>query len=76
MSAEQLTGEAMALPLPDRVALAQSLWQSIEVGLIAFDEAEAVREAMRRDEELTAGSVTGRGHEEVMSAALRAIECR
>jgi len=30
MSTKELTQEAMALPLAERVALAQSLWQSID----------------------------------------------
>lgn len=30
MSTKELTQEAMALPLAERVTLAQSLWQSIE----------------------------------------------
>ena len=65
----------MALPLPDRVSLAQALWQSIDAGLTDSDESEAVREAIRRDDELSSGAVTGRTHEEVMQAARRAIEC-
>jgi putative addiction module component (TIGR02574 family) len=75
MSSQQLTTEAMALPLADRVALAQTLWQSIDAGLADADEQAAVREAMRRDEELSSGAVAGRTHEEVMQAARRAIGC-
>lgn len=33
------------------------------------DEDSAVREAIRRDEEFSSGSATGRTHEEVMQAA-------
>ena len=75
MSTQQLTAEVMALPLSERVSLAQSLWQSIEVGLADTDERDAVREAIRRDEELSSGAVIGRTHEEVMQAARRAIGC-
>lgn len=75
MSTQQLTKEAMALPLPDRVSLAQALWQSIDTGLTETDEREAVREAICRDDELSSGAVAGRTHEEVMQAARRAIEC-
>jgi hypothetical protein len=39
-----------------------------------FGEDEAVREAIKRDQELTSGVVQGRTHEEVMRAARRAIE--
>jgi len=75
MSTEQLTTEAMALPLFERVSLAQTLWQSIDAGLADTEERDAVGEAMRRDQELTGGSVAGRTHEEVMQAARRAIGC-
>jgi putative addiction module component (TIGR02574 family) len=75
MSTQQLTTEAMALPLPERVSLAQALWQSIDAGLADTDEREAVREAIRRDQELSSGAVTGRTRREVMQAARRAIGC-
>jgi putative addiction module component (TIGR02574 family) len=75
MSSQQLTTEAMALPLAERVALAQTLWQSIDAGLADADEQAALREAVRRDEGLSSGAVAGRTHEEVMKAARRAIGC-
>lgn len=75
MSTQQLTTEAMALPLSERVTLAQALWQSIDAGLADADEQAALREAIRRDEELASGAVAGRTHEEVMQAARRAIGC-
>jgi len=75
MSTQQLTTEVMALPLPERVLLAQSLWQSIDAGLADTDERAAVREANRRDQELSSGAVVGRTHEEVMQAARRAMGC-
>jgi len=75
MSTQQLTTEAMALPLSERVSLAQTLWQSIDAGLADTEEREAVREAIRRDQELSSGAVVGRTHEEVMQAARRAIGC-
>jgi hypothetical protein len=33
MSTEQLIADAMALPLSDRVSLAQALWENIGAGL-------------------------------------------
>ena len=75
MSTQQLTTEAMALPLSERVSLAQTLWQSIDAGLADTEERDAVREAIRRDQELSSGAVVGRTHEEVMEAARRAIGC-
>lgn len=75
MLTQQLAAEAMALPLSERVQLAQELWQSIDIGLDDTDERAAVRDAIRRDQELSSGAVVGRSHEEVMQAARRAIEC-
>lgn len=77
MSTKELTREAMALPLAERVALAQSLWQSIEgpaAGQVANEVKWAVEEAFRRDAELSSGKVVGRTHEQVMLAARTAIE--
>ena len=54
---------------------AQELWQSIDAGLSDTNELKAVRDAIRRDQELSSGTVVGRTHEEVMQAARRAIEC-
>ena len=75
MSTQQLTTEAMALPLSERVSLAQALWQSIDAGLVEMGEREATQIAVQRDQELSSGAVTGRTHEEVMQAARRALGC-
>jgi putative addiction module component (TIGR02574 family) len=75
MSTQQLKREAMALPLVERVFLAQALWESIDVGLAGTDEDAAVREAIRRHQELASGAVEGRTHDQVMQAARRAIGC-
>ena len=72
---QQLTEQVMALPLAERVDLAEALWQSIGEGLRAGGEQEAIEQATRRDAELTSGAVSGRTHEEVMQAARRAIGC-
>ena len=75
MSTEKLIADAMALPLSERVSLAQALWESIDAGLPNADEGAAVAEAISRDNELSSGLVTGRTHEEVMQAARRALKC-
>ena len=75
MSAQQLIDEAMALPLSDRVSLAQALWQSIGSGLSEADDIVGSQESVRRDQELSAGGVLGRTHGEVMQSARRAIGC-
>jgi putative addiction module component (TIGR02574 family) len=75
MSTKQITAEAMALPLAERVSLAQALWESINSDLPDGDGRAAVDEAIRRDEELFSGKVTGRSHDKVMKAARRASGC-
>jgi len=75
MATQQLTEQVMALPLAERVNLAEALWQSIGEELRAGSEQEAIEQAKRRDAELTSGTVSGRTHEEVMQAARRAIGC-
>lgn len=67
----------MALPLAERVALAQTLWQSIEGQPAEKLENEvqwAVEEADRRDADLSSGKTVGLTHEQVMRAAQKAIE--
>ena len=73
MSIEQLTAEAVSLPLADRLTLAQTLWNSLEGGQIDSSEASDIAEAVKRDNELTSGKVIGRTHEQVMQAARLAI---
>lgn len=67
----------LELPLPERVALAQALWQSIDEdpGPDATDEErEALEQARKRDAELSSGLVAGRTHQQVMEAARRILE--
>ena len=75
MAIQQLTEQVMALPLAERIELAEALWQSIGAGLRSRSELEAIERAARRDSELTSGASTGRTHEEVMQSARRAIGC-
>jgi putative addiction module component (TIGR02574 family) len=75
MSTEKLTADAMALPLSERVSLAQALWESIDAGLPDTDEHASIRDAIRRDAELSSGREAGRTHEEVILAARRSLEC-
>lgn len=76
MSNEELTQKVLALPLPDRIDLAQTLWQSIEEEPEvdgSAEEREAIEKAKRRDRELATGTVEGRSHEQVMEAARRTL---
>ena len=75
MTAEEIIADAMALPLAERISLAQALWESIDAGLADSDELASVKEAIQRDQELSSGKVKGRTHEEVMEAARRALNC-
>jgi putative addiction module component (TIGR02574 family) len=78
MGHDQLLEQLMALPLAERVDLAQALWQSIDEAPEAVGddrEREAVALAFKRDAELSDGTVTGRSHEDVMRAAVRALQC-
>ena len=75
MSTEQIIADAMALPLAERVALAQTLWESINAELPEADERSAGAEALKRSEDLLTGRVRGETHEEVMEAMRRALEC-
>ncbi len=74
MTPESITQQALALPLAQRVDLAEALWQSLGEGLDEGEEREAIERAKRRAGELADGTVTGRSHEEVMAAARRSIE--
>ena len=73
MSREQITRAALELPLNERVELAEQLWQSIEEGLPAVEEREAIETAKRRDAELDSGAVSGRTHDQVMESIRRAL---
>ena len=73
MTKQQLTIEALSLPISERVSLAQALWQSIDSDLPDVDPRDSLREAIRRDQELSAEAVVGRTHDEVMDAARRAL---
>ena len=74
----EVAHQALALPVSDRILLAQKLWDSLEEAeesAATDDESETLREAGKRDAELSRGSVTGRSHEEVMEAARKTIGC-
>jgi hypothetical protein len=75
MSTPKLTIEAMALPLAERVSLAQALWESIDAALADVPEDLALRKAIVRDQELSSGFADSRTHDEVMQAARRSIGC-
>jgi hypothetical protein len=48
---------------------------STDAALGEVPEDGALREAIRRDQELSSGSAAGRTHDEVLKAARRSIKC-
>ena len=60
MTEDQIIFDTMALPLAERVSLTQVVWQSIDAGLTETYEAAAVKDAIGRDQELSAGKVIRR----------------
>lgn len=69
MSREELIQQAMALPLTERIELAQALWRSIHPdieGSIDGEDRSLIEEVLKRDEEMTLGIVAGHSHEAVM----------
>lgn len=77
MTAAELTNQIMALPVAERAAIAQKVWESIDdehVEISPEADAEAVAVARRRDEAMSRGDVSGRSHDQVMSDARRSIK--
>jgi putative addiction module component (TIGR02574 family) len=78
MTMAQITNEALALPLHDRMQLAQCLWDSVNKesgpGLNAEEEA-MFAEAERRDDEVERGVVQPVSHAEVMAALNKVVQC-
>jgi hypothetical protein len=79
MSTEQITAEAMALPLPDRLSLVQALWRSIDAGLPDSYERDVMRETARHERELSIGKMGRRDRGQAMNpvrGAVRAVARR
>jgi putative addiction module component (TIGR02574 family) len=69
MNIDQISDEALRLPVRERALLAASLWESIEdpFDLAAgMDEDKALELAEERDREIESGLVTAIPHEELM----------
>jgi putative addiction module component (TIGR02574 family) len=74
MTIPQLTNEVLALPLADRAALAERLWESVINEEDESDE-ELFQIAKRRLEEMKSGIAKTWTHEEVMAKITKAIQC-
>lgn len=69
MNIEKIAPEALKLPLPQRVQLAASLWDSIEDPYLQeFDlsDEEAIDLAITRDAEIESGQATPISHADLM----------
>ncbi len=77
MTTEQITQLILALPVGERVEIAQALWESLGDARPATDSQndDAVGIAEQRDAELVSGQVVGRTHEEIIVAARRMLKC-
>ncbi len=70
MRIDQITPEALRLPVRERAALAASLWESIEDPFripVDLSEEEAIAIAMARDAELESGEVMPVSHGDLMA---------
>ena len=73
MTKTQLAKKALALPLSQRVKLAEALWESIEQTLPEDDEdtRAALELTQRRAQELDSGKVRSLSHTELMERVRR-----
>ena len=71
---DQLTADAMKLPLRDRVQLAQRLVSTLDDEVETDTEALWFAEAERRLEELRSGKVEGIEYDEVFRSAREALK--
>jgi hypothetical protein len=78
MTAGELANQIMALPIAERAAIAQKVWESIEDESLAISseaDAEAILVARQRDESMSRGDISGLSHQEAIVNARRAVEC-
>lgn len=77
MSIAQLKELALALPVEQRVDLAQVLWSSLDNHPpdVSVDEEAFKQELLRRDQEMSSDPSSCFSHEEVMAEARRRIGC-
>lgn len=69
MSIDQITPEALKLPIRERALLAASLWESIEDPFelsVDFDNDAALDLADARDQEIEGGKVVALPHQDLM----------
>ncbi len=75
---QRLLDRLLALPAKERIAVAQALWDSLEVTERysgTEDDVAFLEELMRRDAEMESGAVTPLTHEELMAAVRKDLAC-
>ena len=73
MTTQQISLTALQLPLPERIRLAQELWQSVE-GIVREEPEDALLQDLQaRLQEIRGGTVPGRSHAQVMQSARNAL---
>jgi putative addiction module component (TIGR02574 family) len=77
MSIAQIKELALALPVEQRVDLAQLLWSSLDNHPpdVSLDEEAFRQELQRRDDEMSSDPSACLTHEEVMTEARRQLGC-
>ena len=77
-SISQLTEEVLALPLEERIRLAQRLWASLQPATdasVRSQETDALELAERRDAELDGGTVQAVSHSDAIARARKSLGC-
>ena len=75
MPDEQLTASALALPLCDRISLAEALWDSIEAEQAGRNQREIARKAEQHYREIAPGTDDIPSIHDVIRAARRITGC-
>jgi putative addiction module component (TIGR02574 family) len=71
---EELKRQVLELPIPERIELAMTLWDSIPEDVRFADDEATIAEAHRRAAEMEADPSIGRTHEEVLEAMRRPLK--
>ncbi len=76
-TAKSITLGALTLPQKSRALLADILLDTLDKAVEPVDNDHAwIKEAKRRDKEMTEGKTSSKSHKEVMKAAYEAIGCK
>jgi putative addiction module component (TIGR02574 family) len=74
MTLDQITADALALPIVDRIKLVQELWKSVDHGQADSDEKIILNEVIQRQMELSQGKIAPIRHKNVMDSANSQLE--